>query len=63
MKSIKRVYSHKTPYHPAEHFNIEMPAEQPGNETNCKVAKQPSLKEADEFGKVLWRRAEQVASC
>lgn len=63
MKSVKRVYSQMTPYHSAEHFGIEMPAEQPGNETNCKVPREPSLQEADQFGDELWGRAEHAVPC
>jgi hypothetical protein len=60
MKTVNRVYSNVTPYHSAKHFNIEMPAEQATNETNCKTTRQPSVEEADDFGRKLWGEAEPV---
>ena len=57
--SINRVYSDKIQYHSAVHFSIELPGEQPDNETTCKVTKSPSIEEADEFAKVLWESKEE----
>lgn len=63
MKTVKRVYSAKTPYHSAEQFNIEAPAEQLCNETKCKTAKHPSVKDADAFGEMLWKGVGQAVTC
>lgn len=55
MKKIEKVYANKKRYFSARDFSVELPGEQPGNESSLKREHTPSLDKADSFAESIWQ--------
>lgn len=55
MEKIEKVYSAKKRYFSAQDFTMELPGEQPVNESSLKKERDPRLDKADKFAEVIWK--------